>query len=158
MGLWRYSLISRLLKLNIFNIQSMDCHKFIYLYTHKQYSTSTWDLIRDIIYKVWENYGANNVKPERIDKVWCHYNNNKNFIVKIYIIWYNENNSEMKTDSVTAKDRHVINSSPLVLSTNVESCMKQFLLKSATNCMRHVAVLPQWNPALRFDGKHKLMK
>ena len=37
-----------------------------------------------------------------------------NFIEKIYIIWYNENNSEMKTDSVTAKDRHVINSSPLV--------------------------------------------
>ena len=33
---------------------------------------------------------------------------------KIYTIWYNENNSEMKTDSVTAKDRHVINSSPLV--------------------------------------------
>ena len=41
----------------------------------------------------------------------------------------------MKTDSVTAKGRHVINSSPLVLSTNVESCMKQFLLKSATNCL-----------------------
>ena len=37
-----------------------------------------------------------------------------NFIEKIYIIWYNGNNSEMKTDSVTAKDRHVINSSPLV--------------------------------------------
>ena len=37
----------------------------------------------------------------------------KNFIEKIYIIWYDENNSEMKTDSVTAKDRHVINSSPL---------------------------------------------
>ena len=33
---------------------------------------------------------------------------------KIYIIWYNENNGEMKTDSVTTKDRHVINSSPLV--------------------------------------------
>ena len=30
------------------------------------------------------------------------------------MIWYNENNIEMKTDSVTAKDRHVINSSPLV--------------------------------------------
>ena len=30
------------------------------------------------------------------------------------MIWYNENNSEMKTASVTAKDRHVINSSPLV--------------------------------------------
>ena len=26
------------------------------------------------------------------------------------MIWYNENNIEMKTDSVTAKDRHVINS------------------------------------------------
>ena len=30
------------------------------------------------------------------------------------MIWYNENNIEMKTDSVTAKDRHVIISSPLV--------------------------------------------
>ena len=39
-------------------------------------------------------------------------NNKQNFIDKIYIIWYNGNNSEMKTDSVTAKDRHVINSSP----------------------------------------------
>ena len=37
-----------------------------------------------------------------------------NFIRKIYIIWYNKNNSEMKTDSVTTKDRHVIYSSPLV--------------------------------------------
>ena len=38
----------------------------------------------------------------------------------MYIIWYNENNSEMKTDGVTAKDRHVINSSPL-LDTKCEN-------------------------------------
>ena len=30
------------------------------------------------------------------------------------MIWYNENNIELKTDSVKAKDRHVINSNPLV--------------------------------------------
>ena len=30
------------------------------------------------------------------------------------MIWYNENNIELKTDSVTAKDRHVINSSPFI--------------------------------------------
>ena len=53
-----------------------------------------------------------------------------NFIEKIYIIRYNENNSEMKTDSVTAKDRHVINSSPLVDTKyeNIWSVFGQIIL------------------------------
>ena len=48
--------------------------------------------------------------------MWLLFDLNKqtSFIEKIYIIWYNGNNSEMKTDSVTAKDRRVINSNPLV--------------------------------------------
>ena len=46
------------------------------------------------------------------------------------MIWYNENNSEMKTDSVTAKDRHVINSSPLVDTKyeNIWSVFGQIIL------------------------------
>ena len=43
-----------------------------------------------------------------------HQDKQTNFSEKIYIVWYNGNNSEIKTDNVTAKDRHVINSSPLV--------------------------------------------
>ena len=46
------------------------------------------------------------------------------------MIWYNENNSEMKTDSATAKDRHVINSSPLVDTKyeNIWSVFGQLIL------------------------------
>ena len=46
------------------------------------------------------------------------------------MIWYNENNIEMKTDSVTAKDRHVINSSPLVDTKyeNIWSVIGQIIL------------------------------
>ena len=46
------------------------------------------------------------------------------------MIWYNENNIEMKTASVTAKDRHVINSSPLVDTKyeNIWSVFEQFIL------------------------------
>ena len=46
------------------------------------------------------------------------------------MIWYNENNIEMKTASVTAKDRHVINSIPLVDTKyeNIWSVFGQFIL------------------------------
>ena len=46
------------------------------------------------------------------------------------MIWYNENNIEMKTDSVTAKDRHVIKSSPLVDTKyeNIWSVFGQLIL------------------------------
>ena len=52
----------------------------------------------------------------------------------MYIIWYNENNSEMKTDSVTAKDRHVIISSPLVDTKyeNIWGVFGQLILGSDT--------------------------
>ena len=50
------------------------------------------------------------------------------------MIWYNENNIEMKTDSVTAKDRHVINSSPLVDTKyeNIWRVIGQLILGSYT--------------------------
>ena len=61
-------------------------------------------------------------------------NNQANFIGKIYIIWYNGNNSEMKTDSVTVKDRHVINSSHLIdiKYQNIWGVIGQLILGSYT--------------------------
>ena len=61
-------------------------------------------------------------------------NKNKILLKRIYTIWYNEKNSEMKTDSVTAKDRHLIISSPLVDTKfeNIWGAFEQLILGSYT--------------------------
>ena len=61
------------------------------------------------------------------------------------MIWYNENNIDMKTDSVTAKDRHVINSSPLVDTKyeNIWSVFGQIILGLYTSLWLNI-----YNPKL----------